>query len=117
MEFELTDKVIENLKDEYEKILKVEWHPTVFYLLDAIAYEAQKELVKDIALHITEAIAVKDSDSFKEMTIRAMPEDYWQSVLKHFELEGDEEEHTSALHEAQKARKKRRDLSTNQLKK
>lgn len=58
-------------------------------LARGVWHEAQKELVKDISLHITEAIAVKDSDTSKEMAIRAMPEDYWQALLNHYGVKDD----------------------------
>ena len=38
----LSDEELENLKTEYEKILEVEWHPTVLYLLAVVA-QAQRE--------------------------------------------------------------------------
>ena len=40
------------------------------------------KVVEWIELNATDAIAVKDSDTSQEMTIRAIPEDKWQAFLK-----------------------------------
>lgn len=42
----LTDEELEDLKADYEKILKRKWHPTVFYLMDAVVGKCEKKANK-----------------------------------------------------------------------
>lgn len=103
MELELTKRRIELIIDELpsfhrDTVIRTFW------------YEAQKELFR-LFQNRAHFVAWEWKDS-KGIWDIVLDDNEMQSLLKHFELEGEpkpnEEEHTSALHEAQKARRERR---------
>lgn len=71
----LKDEEIESLKEEYEKILQVEWHPTVFYLLDAVA----KAQLKNAAEYLEKGLVMEHESELLSLLRRTK---HWQALLE-----------------------------------
>lgn len=81
----LTCEEIESLKEEYEGILKVEWHPTVFYLLGAIT-EAQSVKTKKGLVEWLEKVGTEEY-YWKDKLGLCIPIRHWESLKKEVEDE------------------------------